>query len=307
MLVSILICTRNRAAKLKQTLESILDLEIPPHGNYELVVVDNGSSDGTQQLCADMMPKFNGRMRVVSEPKPGLGQARIRAAAQASGDILAFTDDDIVPHKTWLSVIYSEFSADPDLQGISGRVELLNPMDLPMTIRRCSDRVQLQEVSQTYDLFVGCNMVVRADLARRVGLFDPAFGPGARFLSADDADFWYRCWRHGAKLVYVPDLLVYHDHGRRSLEDKSSLFRAYAVGRGALFAKHFRKDINVTKEMYWETRSILDGKSKWGLWHMLWLYEGFFHYQAYRALCAVSGRSPVLLKRTAVSRGSGVR
>ena len=248
MLLSILICTRNRETKLKQALQSVLALEFPPGADYELIVVDNGSTDGTGQVCASLAPLFNGRMRVVYEPKPGLGRARSLAASIAAGEIAACIDDDIVPDRNWLKVIHREFSADPSLQGISGRVELLNPMDLPMTIRRSMQRVEAQAVSEMYDLFVGCNMAVRADLLGRVGSYDPDFGAGSLFLSAEDTDFWYRCWRHGAKLVYVPELLVYHDHGRRSLEDKRKLARAYTSGRGSFFAKHFWHDINVMKD-----------------------------------------------------------
>jgi len=304
MLLSILLCTRNREDKLKQALQSILNLEIPPAVDYELIVVDNGSTDGTAQLCANLTSQFNGRMRVVYEPKPGLGGARITAASHAAGEIFAFVDDDVVPEKNWLTVIHREFSADPALQGVSGRVELLDPRDLPITIRRGTERMQLREVSHTYELFVGANMIVRAGLARRVGLFDPDFGAGSPFLSADDTEFLYRCWRHGAKLVYVPDLLVYHDHGRRSLEDKRKLSRAYAIGRGAFFAKHFCHDANVTKEMYWETRSVLDGKSEWGLQHLLWLYKGFLHYWAYRTLCEIKAWRPFLLKRLVSTRSA---
>lgn len=293
VLLSIVICTRNREAKLKQTLLSVLNLEVAPDTDYELIVVNNGSTDGTAQLCADMSPRFDGRMHAIYEPKPGLGQARTTGALLARGEIIAFTDDDIVPERNWLKVIYQEFSADATLQGISGRVELLNPADLPITIRRSTERAQMESVSDAFNLFAGCNMVVRSELVRSVGLYDPDFGPGGPFLSADDADFWYRCWRRGAKLIYVPELLVYHDHGRRLPEDKQKLGRVYLIARGAFYAKHSPHDLRVMKQMYWETRNALRsnfrGNSEWGWKHLLWLYQGFFGYWAHRVSSTVKG------------------
>ena len=123
MLVTILICTRDRKEKLTQTMLSVLNLEVPADTDYELIVVNNGSIDGTAQLCADMSPQFSGRMRVIYEPKPGSSQARTSGVLRC--DMIAFIDDDM-PERNWLEVIHQEFSADAALQGISGRVELWN-------------------------------------------------------------------------------------------------------------------------------------------------------------------------------------
>lgn len=70
-LVSIVITTRNRAAKLDQTLRSLPNLEVPPGFDYEVVVVDNGSSDDTARVCARFEPPFGGRLRRIFVPTPG--------------------------------------------------------------------------------------------------------------------------------------------------------------------------------------------------------------------------------------------
>jgi GT2 family glycosyltransferase len=233
-----------------------------------------------------MASQFVGRLRIIHESEPGLGRARMAGLVEAVGEITAFLDDDTLPAADWLEIIHQEFTSDLELQAISGRVELFNPADLPITIRLGTQRVRLEQVSQAFNLFVGCNMVARTQLVRRIGGFDPDFGAGGPFLSAEDADFFYRCWRQGAKVVYVPELVVYHDHGRRRWEEKRKLARGYIIGRGAFFAKHFR-DIEVMKQIYWETRSAISsnlrGESEWGWMHLFWLYRGCISYCTHRA------------------------
>jgi GT2 family glycosyltransferase len=160
---------------------------------------------------------------------------------EARGKIIAFVDDDVHPASDWLEVIWREFSADPNLEVVSGRVELLNPADLPITIRRQSKRVVFQSLTDSFNVMVGCNAAVRRALFDRIGYFDVDLGPGSEFESAEDADFFFRAWRSGAKLVYEPSLFVFHDHGRRTQSAGVKVRRGYAVGRGAFYAKHLLK------------------------------------------------------------------
>jgi GT2 family glycosyltransferase len=86
----------------------------------------------------------------------------------------------------------------------------------------------------------------------------PEFGAGRRFVSAEDADFLYRAWRLGEKLCYLPEMLVYHDHGRQTPGAELKLSRWYVSCRGAFYAKHiWLRDSLATRNFYWELRSSL--------------------------------------------------
>lgn len=281
-LISIVLCTRNRAAKLKQALQSILALKLPPGGDYEVIVANNGSTDDTSQVCSGMEPSFNGRLHVTFVPEPGKSGAANAGINLARGEIIAFIDDDIYPQSDWLEVIGREFSHDPDLQLLCGRVELFNPADLPITIRRQKDRIAFQTVSDSFNLTVGCNCAVRRQLFDRVGCFDRDLGPGTRFESAEDADFFFRAWRSGARIVYEPSLFVFHDHGRRTQEDRWSIRRSYAVGRGAFYAKHLLKNKllilrAMAGELEWGLKMFVRREGDKG-WQFIWLSKGFARF-----------------------------
>jgi glycosyltransferase involved in cell wall biosynthesis len=288
-LISIIVCTRNRAEKLKHVLHAIQALDIPAGADYEVIVVDNGSTDETAAVCAGSEASFHGRLHRIFLPNPGKSRAGNVGFASARGSIIAFLDDDVLPRRDWLGVVWHEFSADPDLGAISGRVELANAADLPIAIRRQDERMEFRSLDDAFHLFIGCNLAVRRTLIERSGLFDPNLGPGSRFGVAEDADFFYRAWRAGGKLVYVPSLFVHHDHGRRMREAKLAVARGYILGRGAFYAKYvLQRDSIVARAFYWELKSgcsslvSREDELKWR--HVIWLLKGFLGY------CLMSGR-----------------
>jgi glycosyltransferase involved in cell wall biosynthesis len=281
-LISIVLCTRNRADKLRQALQSILALKVQPGGDFEVIVADNGSTDDTAQVCAGMAAAFGGRLYVLFVPKPGKSWAHNAGIKQAKGAIIAMTDDDVYPQSDWLELIWREFSIDPTLQVVGGRVELFNPADHAITVRRQTAPVAFQTLMDSFNLMVGCNCAARRELFERIGCFDVDFGPGSRFQSADDSDFFFRVWRSGAKLVYEPSLFVFHDHGRRTSEDRLSIRRSYAVGRGAFYAKHLSKNKllilrTLVQELEWGLKALLTREGDRG-WQIPWLIKGFTGY-----------------------------
>src|SRR5262245_358960 len=122
MKLSVLICTRNRAAKLAATLEKFFAQRFS--GNYELVIVDNASSDETGQVVEGFISRFPNRVRYLFEPRPGLSRARNTAIKAARGDIIVFTDDDVLVAENWLEEIKREFAEDPNLFLLGGRIVL---------------------------------------------------------------------------------------------------------------------------------------------------------------------------------------
>ena len=78
-----------------------------------------------------------------------------------------------------------------------------------------------------------------------VGEFDTKFGAGTKIASGEDTDFLYRAYKQGFKILYSPEVLLYHNHGRKTEAQARSSSRGYALGRGAFYCKHIGKDLEV--------------------------------------------------------------
>src|ERR1700742_4574973 len=97
MKASVLVCTRNRASSISETLEALAALDYP---NFEILIVDSSTGEDREKTAV-LAAKF--KAKYVPEPRPGLSLARNTGIAAASGEIIAFTDDDCVPAKDWLT------------------------------------------------------------------------------------------------------------------------------------------------------------------------------------------------------------
>jgi glycosyltransferase involved in cell wall biosynthesis len=184
---SVIICSRNRGASLRRTLASVSAAD-KPAGDWEVVVVDNGSTDET----ADVVASFEGTLplRRVYEPEPGLSRARNRGVLAAKGEYLIWTDDDVVVDAGWLIGHVGAFAAHPDAALFAGQVRpVLEQPVAPWFAageRHLTDLVALRDFPSVMPLSserlpFGANYAVRAAEQRRY-LYDPGLGvaPGRR-------------------------------------------------------------------------------------------------------------------------------
>jgi GT2 family glycosyltransferase len=259
MELNVIIATYNRESCLRAFL-SVLNRQVCPETlNWKLIVVDNNSSDATRQVVAEFSANAPDRFQYIFEPRQGKSIALNAGVRIATGDILVFTDDDCIPDPYWLANIASEFTKDETLAVLGGRVELYNKSDRPVTIRDFPDRALIDTSDKLFLYLVGANMAVRRPVFDLVGNFDPFLGPGSRLGAVmEDLDFLYRAFRQGLKMLYSPEVRLFHNHGRTSDEQIHSLNHKYVVGRGAFYCKHVcGRDRNVLKMAYWEVRSQL--------------------------------------------------
>lgn len=270
MMISLVICTCNRSHKLETLLRSLERLDLAGDFTCEVIVIDNNSIDGTRDVVKEISKASPLIIKYAFETKQGLGHARNRGVMDAGGDVLAFTDDDCIPDTNWIRVIATKFSSEPSLAGIGGRVELYDESDQAVTVRRKREIADLQSVHQLFSLIAGCNMAFRRHVFEEVGSFDPVFGAGTKIAAAEDSDFLYRAYKKGLKIRYYPDVLVYHNHGRKTDAEVNALQRGYGCGRGAFYCKHIllgdrtimrmaiREVVSIIKSL---TRTILAGHS----------------------------------------------
>lgn len=233
--VSLVICTRDRAPQLARALKSLEAIRFDRP--WELVLVDNGSSDGTPDLLAEFSRRFAVTARVVREEQRGLARARNRGLALASGELVAFTDDDCYPAPDFLARIYECFAESSTLGFLGGRILRHDPDDLPMTILPASERRDFPPPSFVRPGAVqGANMAFRRRALLEVGGFDIRLGAGTAF-ACEDIDVVARLSAAGWPGAYDPRPLVYHHHGRKTRAELRTLVGSYLDGAGAYYLK----------------------------------------------------------------------
>ena len=257
MKLSIIIASYNRAESLGHFLDQISDQVVPSTVDWECLIVDNNSTDQTHEVISRFAGQNPRRFRYLLEARQGKSAALNRGIRESAGDLLVFTDDDCIPRSDWLASIAHEFGDHPSLAAIGGRVELYNQLDKPVSIRTCKERTPISSPLEVFSLLIGCNMAIHRKVFDVVKEFDPLLGPGHRTKAFEDLDFLYRVQKQGFEMAYVPEVIVYHNHGRATDSEIAHLNRNYVVGRGAFYCKHILKlDRQVLKMAYWETSSL---------------------------------------------------
>jgi len=256
--VSFIICTRDRLAVLEACIKSVqAACRAHPAFAAEMVVVDNGSIDRTAERLACLAETSDIPLTAVSEPRPGLAAARNAGLARARGRILVFVDDDCAVDRDYLRDLMRHNASGEKWLVRGGRVELGDARDLPFTIKRCEQRERLTPAVHPGGFVLGCNMTMHRDVAARIGPFDERFGAGGPLRSAEDTDYLVRAMLKGIPVEYVPDMTIFHHHGRRDRKSIDRLHRDYSLGNGALCLKHARRAPWLLRHFYWAVRSAM--------------------------------------------------
>ena len=246
--ITVVVCTRDRVDSLKVALESILSLD---HPDYEVIVVDNASrTDATQRFVTEL---GDPRVRVVTEPRPGLSRARNAGVRAANTEIVAFTDDDVVVDPHWLTELVAGFGAGNAVACVCGIVpsgEIRTPAQAYFDQRvgwasSCVPRLfDLAHPPADVPLFpfqvgvygTGANFAVDRQAVFALGGFDEALGAGAPTDGGEDLDMFFRVLHAGWQLAYRPGAVVWHRH-RADNEALAVQARGYGLGLGAWLAK----------------------------------------------------------------------
>ena len=225
MELSVVIGTYNRAHLLAGTLGALAAQQVPPSLDWEIVVVDNNSTDATAQVVAAFSPKTAIPVRYVSEPRQGISHARNRGIREAQGSILAFTDDDVLPAPDWVSEVAAGMERW-DAHGVGGRIlpqwegerpgwltENRRPLRL-LALMESAESGWLAMPLKPHPQVWGANMAFRREVFDRVGEFDPRRGVvGKRLFRGEESDLIERALDLGLKIAYDPTLTVFHRIG----------------------------------------------------------------------------------------------
>jgi GT2 family glycosyltransferase len=249
--VSVVIPTCGDTVALERALRSIFDTGYTP---LEVVVVENRPPAlNTTRMVEE---RFSGDpVQVVAEPRPGLSSARNAGLARAEGDIVAFTDDDVVVDNAWIDGGVRAFERARDVACVTGRIL---PLSLDTPCQRLFDEfatldkgaeprefrllLETRAADPTFPYTTGhigsgANSFVLREVALDMDGFDPVLGTGTPTRACEDLDFFIRLLQRGFAIVYDPAAIVYHDHPD-SFEGVLARALGYGMGLTAMLTKH---------------------------------------------------------------------
>jgi glycosyltransferase involved in cell wall biosynthesis len=239
---TVVICTYNRAHTLGDTLDSLARMTVPPDVSWDVLVVDNNSSDDTAKVVRERQPRFPVPLNYLHEPRQGEPYALNTGVAATHSPFIVFTDDDVIVEPGWLQAAIAPMVADSRIDYTGGPVYPIWGAPCPAWLDR--DRGDLWGTIAILDygpspfvfedrqrIPLGANMAVRRALLDAVGGFHPAFGrTGTSLLGQEQAEFFYRTRAHGARGAYAPDMKLLHHVPARRLTKK--YFRRWWLWKG---------------------------------------------------------------------------
>jgi GT2 family glycosyltransferase len=260
-LVTVVVATRDRPQRLARCLRALAAVTYAP---FEVLVVDNAPSTRETLALVRERSGVDARVRYVRELRPGLSCARNRGLGSALGELIAFTDDDVVVDPGWLDGVVRGFARSPSVACVTGLVPSahLDNAEQRYFDRRVSwaasctpRRYDLPADPQASPLYpyaagqfgTGANFAFRTAVLRALGGFDEALGAGAPAGGGEDLDVFVRTILAGHMIAYEPAAIVWHEHRDEPGQLRRQLFN-YGVGLAA-FATKYLSDRRTARDM----------------------------------------------------------
>lgn len=217
MFVSVIIPAYNAQKTIKDCL-SALSSQIFSGDEYEIIVVDDGSTDNTPEIIKKEFPK----VRLISRKNAGPAVARNHGAKEAKGEIILFTDSDCCPRENWLEEMLKPFKANPEIIGVKG---------VYMTKQReITARFVQLEYEDKYDLMAKDEYIdfidtYSAGFKREVFLSMNGYDENFPVACSEDAEFSFRLSNKGYKMIFIPGAIVSHIHPDRFIAYAKKKFK----------------------------------------------------------------------------------
>lgn len=244
--ISVVICTCNRGESLRKVLAGLARQYNVNFISYEVVVVDNNSADNTKQVCEEYLALYPGVFRYIHEGRQGKTFALNTGVRASAGDIIAFTDDDVVIDRMWLLSVKQAFTANPGCKAFGGRVAPVWPDSVPEWIMKEGAFKNIGGAIVEHDLGemvtgyhvdgvhfpCGANMFFSKDIFTQYGGFNEELNRGVTIIPMlEDIELCRRLLNNNENMSYIPDAVIYHPVAPERLTKKYFRKHAFKSGR----------------------------------------------------------------------------
>ncbi len=298
--VSVIICTYNRSELLRGSISAVLEQSYPSD-KYEILVVDNNSSDDTPHVVASLASSSLVEIRYLFEKQQGLSYARNKGILCAKGEIIAFTDDDTLAQYNWIRAAVNAFD-DMRVACVGGPVRPVWPMEKPhWLIARLEPYLAINEFddARKQGFFnlppvfpYGANIFFRKAIFSKLGLFRTNLGrKGLQLLTNDDVDMCAQIIAHGLRIAFAEHAVMLHKIAPDRMTKKWFIRRLYWQGRSdAVLGSNMSNMLGVRNSIYnlicriFNSRSILSSAA-----HSI-VFFGYLHQSVLIKMRSIHGR-----------------
>jgi GT2 family glycosyltransferase len=267
--ISVVVCTYNGSRTIRDCCEGLLKLEYP---NFEVIVVDDGSVDAVASIAGEY------GFRVIRTPNQGLSSARNIGMGAATGEIVAYIDDDARPDPHWLTYLAATFMSTK--HGGVGGPNIPPPGDGPIAdcvANSPGNPTHILLCDQEAEHIPGCNMAFRKAALQAIGGFDPRFR-----IAGDDVDVCWRLLQSGWSLGFSPSAMVWH-HRRNSVKAYWKQQLNYGRAEGLLEMKWPEK-YNTFGHLDWQGKLYGNGFGRISLFGRQRIYYGVWGSRLFQSI-----------------------
>ncbi|MEE8574982.1 MAG: glycosyltransferase family 2 protein [Thermodesulfobacteriota bacterium] len=245
--VSAVICTQNRAGFLKKAIKSLEDQACDPD-LFEIVVVDNRSTDSTKEVASELSKSSKVGIKYVYEGNTGLSYARNAGIENSEGGIIAFLDDDATAVKGWVKAIIDIYDKD-EFWVLGGPIEAdwgaERPAWLSLILLKSLSVIdygpEQKDLDYPREWIGGGNTAYRREVFTRYGTFYSELGrKGKSLLSGEEIDLFDRMLKDKRKMLYSPEMRIKHYIHAERLKKRWFMNRFYSQGRSEALSDHWR-------------------------------------------------------------------
>jgi len=251
--ITVILSTYNRCEDLAGTLQSMAASRVASSVTWEVLVVDNNSTDQTRNVVDGFCRRYPGLFHYIFEPNQGVSYARNAGIANARGAVLAFTDDDVEVEPTWLQNLTAEMLNDSEWAGAGGRILPAQKFTAPDWLSNDLDTwagivfayFDLgNEAGELHRVPYGANMAFRKAAFAKYGGFRTDLGrnPDDK-IGNEDTEFGRRLMAAGERLRYEPSAIVYHHVVPARMTQEYFLSWWFDYGRAMIRERGDRPDV----------------------------------------------------------------
>lgn len=279
-MLTVIICTYNRAKYIGPLLESIAANDLPK-SEYEIVLVDNNCTDNTREICdAFATAHKDVNFRYTTEPEQGLSAARNKGIKEAKGDIIVYIDDDALVDPNYLQDYAEWFAAHPETMACGGPIEPLYETQepewmTPYTKALLTAWMDYGDKVREYPkgrFPGGGNAAYRKCVFDKVGFFNTALGrKGGNLMGSEEKDIFDKMHSLGMEVLYLPAPVLHHIIPQTKLEEDYFNRLTFQIG-----VSERQRTLTISKSKY--VKRLCSEFVKWcGTLVLLCLYTISFH------------------------------